>query len=118
MLCQLVILSDFFNIFFRRLIIKIDCEKIIEHMKKCEDGYRGYIQKIMLLQVIQHIICEMLIGRRKCFNSDVFFSVSNIRTNFQNDSSEFEGLLHEMVSKKPFIIRVICYINGNGKRKL
>ena len=40
----------------------------------------------------------MLIGGRKIVNTYAFFSVTNIGTNVQNDSSEFEGLLHEMVS--------------------
>ena len=57
----------------------------------------------MILKVIQQIFCEMLIGGIKIVNSDVFFRVTNIRTNFQNDSSEFEGLLYEMVTQKPFI---------------
>ena len=60
----------------------------------------------------------MLIGGRNIVNSDVVFDVTNIRTNIQNDYSEFEGLLHEMVSKKPFLSQEICYINGNGERKL
>ena len=60
----------------------------------------------------------MLIGGRKIVNSDISFEVTNIRTNVQNDSSEFEGLLHEIVSKNPFVIQVICYINGNGEIKL
>ena len=60
----------------------------------------------------------MLIGGRKIVNSDVFFAVTNIRTNVQNYSSEFEGLLHEIVSKKPFMSQVICYINGNDETKL
>ena len=60
--------------------MNIDCEKIIEHMDNIKDYYRGYIQKIMILQVIQQIFCEMLIGGRNVFNSDMFFSVTNIRT--------------------------------------
>ena len=36
----------------------------------------------------------------------------------QNDSSEFEGLLHEMMSKELFINQEISYINFNGERKL
>ena len=51
-------------------------------------------------------------------NSDVFFSVTNIRTNVQNDSSEFEGLLHEMVSQKPFINQEICHINLNSEKSI
>ena len=62
--------------------------------------------------------CGMLIGGRKIVNSNMFFKFTNIRTNSQNDYSEFEGLLHEMVSKKHFMSQVICYINGGGERKL
>ena len=36
----------------------------------------------------------------------------------QNDSSEFEGLIHEMMSKEPFINEDISYINLDGERKL
>ena len=71
----------FFNIFFTRLIMNIDCEKYREHMDNCKDNYRGYIQKIVILQVIQNIFCGMLIGRRKLLTV-IFFSVANIRTNF------------------------------------
>ena len=67
-------------------------------MNNSKDNYNGYIQKIMILQAIRHVFCEMLIGERKIVNSDVFFSVTNIRTNVQKYSSEFEGLLHQMVS--------------------
>ena len=98
--------------------MNIDCEKIIEHMDNSEDDYRGYIQKIMILQVIQQIFCEILIGGRKFVNSHMFFAVTNIRINVQNDSSEFKGLIHKMVSEKTFISQEICHINGNGERKM
>ena len=62
--------------------------------------------------------CEMLIGGRKIVTSDMFFGVTNIMENVQNYSSEFEGLLHEIVSKKPFTRQEICYNNGNGERNL
>ena len=87
-------------------------------MDNSEDYFRGYVQKIMKLQVIQHIFCEMLIGGRKIVNSDIFFEVTNIRKNVQNDSSEFEGLLHKMVSHKPFINQEIFQINLNGERSI
>ena len=51
-------------------------------------------------------------------NSDIFFGVTNIRKNIQNDSLEFEALLHKMVSMKHFMSQEICYINGNDERKL
>ena len=100
------------------LIMNIDCEKIKENLYNITDDYRCYIQEIMILQVIQQILCEMLIGGRKIVNSNVFFSVSNIRTHVQNYSSEFEGLLHKMVSQKPFISQEICHINLNGERNI
>ena len=60
----------------------------------------------------------MLIDGRKVVNSDMFLWFTNIRTNAQNDISEFEGLLHEIESKKPSMRQYICYIEGNGERKL
>ena len=51
-----------FNIFLRRLIMNMDYENFIEHTNNSENDYRGYVQKIMILQVIQQIFCEMLIG--------------------------------------------------------
>ena len=52
--------------------------------------------------------CEMLIFGRIIVNSVMFFGVTNIRTNVQNNSSCFGGLLHKMVSKKPFMSQEIC----------
>ena len=52
--------------------MNIDGEKVIEHMNNIEDDYIGYIQKIMIPQVMQQILCEMLIGGRKMVNSDIF----------------------------------------------
>ena len=60
--------------------MNIDCEKVMENLHNITDNYNGYIQKIMILQVIQHIFCEMLGGGKKKFNR-AFFSVTNIRTN-------------------------------------
>ena len=36
----------------------------------------------------------------------------------QNDSSKFEGLIHETMSKEPFINQEISYNNFDGDRKL
>ena len=77
----------FFNIFSRQLIMYIDCEIIIENLDNIKDDYRGYIQKIMILQVIQDSFCEMLIVGRKIVNRYMFFEVTNMRKNIQNDSS-------------------------------
>ena len=93
----------FFQYIFKNVNHEYWFWEIIENLDNSTDDCNGYVQKIMIMQVIQQILCEMLIGGRKIVNSGVFFSVANIRTNFQNDSSKFEGLRHEMVSEKPFI---------------
>ena len=55
-------------------MMNIDCEKIIEHMDNSEDDHRDYIQKIIILQFIQQIFCEMLIGGRNVFTMIRFWS--------------------------------------------
>ena len=60
----------------------------------------------------------MLVGGRKIVNSYVFLSVTNIRTNVQNDYSDFEGLIHKRVSQKTFSNQEICHINLNGKKSI
>ena len=54
--------------------MNIYCDRMLTNLDKNTDDYNGHIQKIMILQVIQQIFCEMLIGGRKIVNSDVFFS--------------------------------------------
>ena len=82
------------------------------------NDYNGKLQKIMIPQVIQQMFCEMLVGGRNFLNSDVFFPVTNIRKNVQNDSSEFEGIIHEMVSWKPFSNQEICHSNVNDEKSI
>ena len=82
--------------------MNIDCDKITEDLEDSEDELSSNFQKILILRVVQHIFCELLIGGGGIVNSDLFFLVTNIRTNVQNNSSEFEGLIHEMVSLKIF----------------
>ena len=72
----------------------------------------------MILQVIQQIFCEMLIGGGRIMNSDVSFSVTNIRTNVQNYSSDFEELIHKMVSLKLFSNQEICHIDYNDEKRI
>ena len=56
-----------FNTFFGQLIMNIDCDKSTENLDNSEYEYRSYFHKIMTLQVIQKIFCEMLIGGRFVF---------------------------------------------------
>ena len=60
----------------------------------------------------------MLICGRKIVNNDMFFGVTNIRTNVQNNYSELKQFLHEMMPKKTYMSQDIYYIIENGERKL
>ena len=79
----------FFNISFRTLIMNIYCDIMLTNLDNSLDDYNGHIQNIMILQVIQQIFFEMLIGGRKIVNSDNIFLITNFRTNVQEYSSEF-----------------------------
>ena len=57
------------------------------------------------------MFCESLISERKTVYTYSFFEVTDIRKNFKIDSSEFDGLLHEIISKQPFINKEIIYTN-------
>ena len=61
--------------------MNIDCDRMLTNIDNILDEYNGHIQKIMILQVIQQIFCEMLIGGRKIVNSDDIVLITNIMTN-------------------------------------
>ena len=63
----------FFIICFRTLIMNIDCGKIIPNLDARTDDYNGYIQKNILLKVIQQNFCEMLIVGRNLLSVMGFF---------------------------------------------
>ena len=69
----------FFNIYFRQLIMNIDCEKMINNFDDSGEHFRSYFEKIVILRVVQKIFCEMLIGRRNFIYTDSFFDVTNIK---------------------------------------
>ena len=73
----------FFNIFFRTLIMNIYCDIMLKNIGNSIDDYNDHIQKIMILQVIQQMFCEMFFGGRTIVNSDENFKITNIRTNVQ-----------------------------------
>ena len=60
----------------------------------------------------------MLIGGRNIVNSDDIFLITNIRTNVQEYSSEFEALIQEMISFKLFSNQDICRIDLNGEKRI
>ena len=43
----------FFNIFFTKLVMNIECNKIIEHLDNCEYEFISDFRKFLILQVIQ-----------------------------------------------------------------
>ena len=96
--------------------MNIDCNRMLTNLDRSTDNYNGHIQKIMILQVIQQIFFEILIGGRKIVNSDENFLITNIRTNVQEDSSEFEALIHEMISFELFSNQEICHIGLNVEK--
>ena len=53
--------------------MNIDGDRMLTNLYNSTYDYNVDIQKIMILQVIQQIFCEMLIGGRKIVNSDGFF---------------------------------------------
>ena len=62
-----------------------DCDIMVINLDNRLDDYNGHIQKIMILQFIQQMFGEMLIGGRKIVNSDNIFFITNIRKNVQED---------------------------------
>ena len=92
-------------------------DMMLRNLDNSLDDYNSHIQKIMILQVIQKIFCEMLIGGRKVVNSENIFLLTNIRTNVQEDSSQFEALIQEMISSELFSNQEICHIDLNVKKE-
>ena len=56
---------------------------LLKNIDNSIDDYNCHIQKIMILQVIQQIFCEMLVRGTNMVNSDGIFLITNIRTNVQ-----------------------------------
>ena len=98
--------------------MNIGYEKMINSLDDREDNFRSYFQKLLILRVVQQCFCDILISGIKIAYTDSFFEATNIRKSVQNDSSEFEGLLHKMVSQKTFISQEMCHINLNGERSI
>ena len=114
-LCQLVIPSAFFNIFFRQLIMSIDCDKIIENMDNSADIYRGYTQKMIILQVIQQIFCEMVIGGRKIVNSDIFSKLIISGQMFKIILQSFKGYFTKWCQRNPIWAKLYVTLLGMVK---
>ena len=97
--------------------MNIDCENLKNILDDSEDYFRKYFQNLWYCELfsIFFMKCELV---EKIIHTDLFWEATNIRKKSQNDSSEFEGLLHKMMSKKPFINQEISYINIGGRMKL
>ena len=98
--------------------MNVNYDRMLTNIDNSIDDYNGHIKKVMIPQVIQQIFCEMLIGGRKIVNSDDIFLITNIRTNVQEDSSEFEAPIHEMISIKIFSNQEICHIDFNVEKRI
>ena len=48
----------FFSIFFKKLMMNIDCDKILEELDDSEDEFRSFIQKQLILQFIQIVFVK------------------------------------------------------------
>ena len=51
----------FFGVFLTQSYMNIESKIYRENLDNSEDDYRGYVKKLMILQVIQQIFCAMLI---------------------------------------------------------
>ena len=86
---------------FRQLIMNIYYENMIERIGNSEDDYRGYIQRIIIMQVIQLIFCEMLIGGRKIVNSDIILKSLISGQMFKMILRSLKGYLTKWCQRNP-----------------
>ena len=54
-----------------------------------------------------------IFGRKKTISTDMFFIVANITTTCQIDTSEFEGMIYNMLSEEPFTHHILEDPDGN-----
>ena len=54
----------FYNIYFRQIILIIECEKITEYLDDIEYEFVSNFQNIMIMQVPKTFSCEMVISER------------------------------------------------------
>ena len=85
--CQLIVSGSFLQYLLQTVNHEYQLWKIMESFDNSEDDYRCLIQKIMILLVIHKMFCEVLISRAEIVYTHMFFKVTNIRKNVQNDSS-------------------------------
>ena len=91
--------------------------KNIENQDNSTDGYNGYVQKIMILQVIQQIFCEMLIGVRKIVNSDVFFQSLISGQMFKMIFQSLKGYFMKWRQRKPLLSKRCVTLMGMVREK-
>ena len=89
--------------------MNIDCDKIINNSTRLK------MNSVVILPSHPTDFLWNVSWWKKIVNTDSFFRFTNIRKNVQNDSSEFDGLLHKMVYKEPFINQCTGCIMGRVK---
>ena len=53
--------------------MNIDCDSILTNLENSAEDYNSHLQKIIILQVIQQILCEILIGGVKFLTVMCYF---------------------------------------------
>ena len=87
----------YLNVLFRQLVLNINCYTMLNGMKKSQHFFHNF-QKIIIMKELQKIFGEIYLGG-KCFSTDMFLILTNIRINCQMNASKFEELLYNMLSE-------------------
>ena len=95
--------------------MNIDYKNILENMDNSEDGYRGCIQKIMILQVIQGNICEILIGGRKIVCTDFFSKPLISGQIFKVIIQSLKGYFTKICQRNPLQTKIYVILMGMVK---
>ena len=68
-------------------------------MKRESQHFVHNFHKIMIFRELQKNFGEIYLGGKKTISTDMFFIVANIKINCQMDTSEFEGMIYNMLSE-------------------
>ena len=82
-------------------------------LKRESQHFVHNFQKFMIFRELQKKFGEIYLGEKKTISTDMFFIVANITTTCQTDSSEFEGMIYNMLSEEPFIHHILDNPDGN-----
>ena len=89
---------------------------MLNGMKKSQPFVHDF-QKIIIMKELQKIFGEIYLGG-KCFSTDMFLILTNIRINCQMNASKFEELLYNMLSEEPFANHRLDTTDENKEYKI